>query len=540
MLRFRGTMLLGAVFGLPALACSLALDTRLAGGIGTPCATEADCHGPGAMCSQNLCTKACVSDPECPAPARCESGLCRVSPNVSTDGGDGSANDAAPGTKQLGDSCKANTECASALCNDELCTKTCADTPDCPGNFVCDATFCRRTLKAGFLYDGTVSNATEGFALSHEVGRAYATAQRKWLTTDRREQVAQDAAPAKMDELIAEGSQVLVVTTGRYANQSKEKAAANPNVRVLQYASGTPATNMAIYSGRYHQAWYLAGFTAARYADTLTGAKGIAIVAPVSNSQVNRQINAFTLGVRKVNPTAKVEVLWLNNFVPSTAIINAAVDALIAAGNRVIVNRLGNGQVVRQVATKNAVNPRPVSIGIDNQNACEAGSTSCLGAPYWNWGPLYVRLFDNIHKNRPDENASINDPIKFDPAQSTFHFALNTVGVPALAPLQTDISNLIGTMTGPGGEDYSLKGPYTTSVAGSRAAGDTIAADQYIQDAELNNMCWLVDGVVHRPTGTPNYEDGTAVAAHVPDGQVLWPPQTIDPANTTGKPTCVP
>ena len=514
-------------------ACSLAVDTKVGAGIGVACKAATDCHGSVAQCVAGACTRSCSASDPCPSGSSCQEGLCSLSASdsgTSAEAGSGGA----PGA-----TCATNAECASNLCDDLLCTSRCTTTPECPGGFICDANMCRKTLKVGFLFDGIVSNATEGFALSHEQGRQYATQQLKWLTTDRREQVQLADSSAKMEELIRDGSEVLVVTTSRFAPQAAEKATTNPTLRVLQYSSGTPTPNYTVYSARYHQAWYLAGIVAARHARGLTDARfqnSIGIVAPVSNAQVNRQLSAFARGALSVNPQAMVEVVWANSFVPSAAVVRGLVDYLLAGNSRVIVNRLGNGEVVRWVDTKTTATPRPVSVGIDNQTACSIAPTSCIGAPYWNWGVLYTRLFDNIHRNRPDGANVVNDRIQFDPAKSTFHFALNKAGFPALGGLESEIVTAIGSLNGADGKDLTLSGPFCPSTASQRPAG-CLTAGESVSDEEYNTMCWLAAGLFQRQdTENPT---SALVPAKAPAGDVFWPPKSIDATNVA-QPTCTP
>jgi basic membrane lipoprotein Med (substrate-binding protein (PBP1-ABC) superfamily) len=358
------------------------------------------------------------------------------------------------------------------------------------------------------------------------------------LTTDRREQVQVADAPAKMEELIGDGSEVLVVTTGRFAAQAAEKAQSKPALRVLQYASGVPTANFNVYSARYHQAWYLSGITAARYAKGLSvvaNQDSIGIVAPVSNSQVNRQINAFVRGALSVNPAVKVEVVWANSFVPTQAVTRGLVDYLLAGNSRVIVNRLGTGEVVRYVDTKGSVTPKPVSVGLDNIDACAAARGSCIGSPYWNWGPLYARLFDAIHRGTP-LSGSVNESIQFDATKSAFHFALNKAGFPALSSVETEVLATISSLSGANGEDRTLIGPMCPSTLSQRTGG-CLTAGQLVSDAEYNNMCWLVEGTFQRAdTENPT---SALVPAKAPMGDIFWPPKSVDAANIA-QPSCVP
>ena len=73
------------------------------------------------------------------------------------------------------------------------------------------------------------------------------------------------------------------------------------------YCSGFKVTsNVGTYFGRMYQPRYLTGIVAGK----MTKSNIIGYVAAHPIPEVIRGINAFTLGVRSVNPNAKVHVVW--------------------------------------------------------------------------------------------------------------------------------------------------------------------------------------------------------------------------------------
>ena len=60
-------------------------------------------------------------------------------------------------------------------------------------------------------------------------------------------------------------------------------------------------------------------------------------------------------------------------------------------------------------ARKQSTSEELYCIGNDNHDACNRGPTTCIGTSYWNWGPMYVRLFDEIHRNTWDPFQVINE-----------------------------------------------------------------------------------------------------------------------------------
>lgn len=496
-------------------SCSVVIDGDVGSGIGAACEATTDCQGTDAVCdATKTCTMPCAAAEDCPEGATCAGAFCRA---------------AGPGA--LGDACESGADCASSLCTGGLCVAECQSTPDCPGGSTCIEGACQLTLVAGFVFDNQVSSATEGFALSHEVGRKGAAAALPWLSTIRSESNTNDTVSASIDGLVSEGADVVVVTTNRFATQATEKAVANPDVQFLGFAAASSGTNFTGYDVRYHQAWFVAGYVAGRFQEE----GKIGFLGAVPNAQVIRQLNAFTLGALSANPKTRVEVVWANNFVPSDDVARKLVDYLVAGGNEVIVNRLGKGTAVSYVSQLAAGGQPLYSMGLDNETACDLGPTSCLGAPYYNWSPLYVRVLDSIHRRTFDPASRIIDSILVDAAQSTFHFALSSQ-IPGLDGLKPDIVEQVGDLVGDDGEDRTFAGGFCVTDPAQRPGKPECSAPGVIvDDAELASMCWLVKGVVQ--PSDPEDPESPLVDARAPDGTVLWPPNSVDPDSLT-KPAC--
>ena len=70
------------------------------------------------------------------------------------------------------------------------------------------------------------------------------------------------------------------------------------------------APNVGVYNGRFYEGRYLNGVMAGRM--TKTNVAGIVAAFPIP--EVVMGINAFTRGMRSVNPKAKVRVIWTNSW----------------------------------------------------------------------------------------------------------------------------------------------------------------------------------------------------------------------------------
>jgi hypothetical protein len=153
------------------------------------------------------------------------------------------------------------------------------------------------------------------------------------------------------------------------------------------------------------------------------------------------------------------------------------------------------------------------SIGNDNVDGCRRGKTSCLGAVYWNWGPLYARVVNEVRKGTWKAQV-INDAVTQDEATSLVFFGVSKE--PGLIDTDTALAAGKALSAMVSGQDNAFRGPFKLSVPDQLPTGEssvTIASGKVISDEELNQMCWFVDGVVT--------SDGiTDTAARVPYGDV--------------------
>jgi simple sugar transport system substrate-binding protein len=93
-----------------------------------------------------------------------------------------------------------------------------------------------------------------------------------------------------------------------------------PQVKFESITGYKTAPNVAVANARYYEGRYLAGIAAGR----MTQSNLAGYVAGFPIPEVLQGINAFTLGMRSVNPKAEVKVLWLNAWFDPTRERDAA------------------------------------------------------------------------------------------------------------------------------------------------------------------------------------------------------------------------
>jgi len=180
---------------------------------------------------------------------------------------------------------------------------------------------------------------------------------------------------------------------------------------------------------------------------------------------------------------------------------------LIDTGCDVIANHADNERVVAAVEQAHA---NVSSIANDNVAGCDRGPTTCLGVPYWNWGPLYVALFDALHHDSWRDDVVHWETMRANPDASAVAFKLNpAVAGPGIA-LET--ASMLAELAKDGGEARVFEGPFCST--GQRA--QCLGAHEHLSDDELRSMCWFVEGVVEKTD--PADPRSVDRPARVPDG----------------------
>lgn len=168
-------------------------------------------------------------------------------------------------------------------------------------------------LKIGFVYVAPLTDA--GWVRQHDEGRKAVEAALNPPTgtpkvrTSYVENVAEGAdAERVIRDLANSGHRLIVTPSFGYMEPTLRVAKDFPDVSFESVTGYKTAPNVAVVNARYYEGRYLAGVAAGR----LTQSNVAGYVAGFPIPEVLQGINAFTLGMRSVNPKAEVKVIWLN------------------------------------------------------------------------------------------------------------------------------------------------------------------------------------------------------------------------------------
>ncbi len=203
--------------------------------------------------------------------------------------------------------------------------------------------------KVGFIYVGPVGD--HGWSYQHDQGRkAVAEHFGESVETSYVESVQEGAdAERVIRQYAANGFDIVFTTSFGFMNPTLKVANQFPDVK-FEHATGyKTADNMSVYAARFYEGRYVIG----KIAGMMSKSGVVGYVAAVPIPEVVRGINAFTLGLRSVNPEAEVKVIWINSWYDPGREREAA-ETLIAQGADVITQHTDSPAPV-QVAEEKGV-----------------------------------------------------------------------------------------------------------------------------------------------------------------------------------------
>ena len=282
-----------------------------------------------------------------------------------------------------------------------------------------------------------------------------------------------------MEAMINEdGAQMIFATSFGYFNPYVLKMAKKyPNVRFAHcgglWSKGMP-TNIGSFFGYIDECEYLSGIAAA----ATSKSKKLGFVAAKPIPQVLRNINAFLLGARSVDPKATVSVIFTGDWSLPVKEAEAA-NSLIDQGVDVLTCHVDSPKVVIETAERRGI----YSCGFHVNQAVLAPKGYLTGAE-WEWKTPYVILVDNAESGKP--------MINFLRGGLKEGFVKTSAFGPAVSPATRKISMAVKAKMLQD-EFIIFKGPLKDNT-GKTVIASGVALSQ--QNPVLESMNYLVDGVI--------------------------------------------
>ncbi len=236
-------------------------------------------------------------------------------------------------------------------------------------------------MKVGFVYVSPAGDA--GWTHQHDLGRQeMERALAGQVETSYVESVQEGADAERVIRQFAAGGARLIFTTSfGYMNPTLKVARQFPNV-VFMHATGYKrAKNVGTYLARFYEGRYLAGLVAG----SMTRSNQIGYVAAFPIPEVVRGINAFTRGIRKVNPKAEVKVVWTSSWYDPGKEREAA-ETLISQGADLLTHHTDSTSVVQ------TAEDRGVYAIAYHSDMSKYGPRAQLTAVIHEWGKYYTEV----------------------------------------------------------------------------------------------------------------------------------------------------
>jgi basic membrane protein A len=330
----------------------------------------------------------------------------------------------------------------------------------------------KEDIKVGFVYIGSAHDG--GYSQAHDRGRQEMV-KNLGLREDQTivvEDVIENADCEKtIRDLIDQGCNVIYANSFGHGEWVQKVAVDHPEVKFGHATGITMLDNMSTYMGRIYEARYLSGIAAGLKTKT----NKIGYVAAMPIGEVVRGINAFTLGVRSVNPEATVEVVWINSWY-DPALEKTTALTLLDKGCDVIAQHCDTTSP--QVA---AEEKGGFAIGY-NSATYDAAPKAYMTAPLFNWGVWYTA----------DVQSAIDGTWK---AQRYWE-GLNA-GMVELDKLTENCAE--GTQEAIDTAEAKIKDGSLVIFQGpikDNKGNLAVKEGQIMTDAELESFNWFVEGVI--------------------------------------------
>jgi basic membrane protein A len=243
----------------------------------------------------------------------------------------------------------------------------------------------KKEIKAGFVYVGPVGDA--GYTYAHDQGRQEMEKLPFVEPSTFIESVPEGAESARViNGLVRKGHNLIFTTSFGFMDATIDVAKRNKDIVFMHCSGFKTAENVGTYFGRMYEPRYLAGIVAGK----MTKSNIIGYVGAFPIPEVIRGINAFTLGVRSVNPKAEVRVVWTQTWF-DPGVERDAADSLLDVGADILAMHQD------APATLQAAEARGAYVIGYNSDMRTFAPNAFLTAPIWNWGAVYTKIAEEVH-----------------------------------------------------------------------------------------------------------------------------------------------
>jgi len=251
----------------------------------------------------------------------------------------------------------------------------------------------KEKIKIGVAHITDPFTENSGYAYAHQMGieemkKTLGLEEQQILYRTHLEDVDLLGVENTFRKFIAQGVNIIFATSWGYMDTCEKLAQEFPSV-IFAHATGYKYnnTNFTNYFGRVYQARYLSGIAAGM--NTKSNKIGFVAAWGTDNSEVTGGINAFAMGVEKVNPQARIYVKVTHSWYDPMGEAFASRD-LIKEGCDVIAQHCDTP--APQIEAEKA---GVWGIGYNTDMSADAPD-AVLTSVLWHWGSYYTFLVQSV------------------------------------------------------------------------------------------------------------------------------------------------
>lgn len=240
-------------------------------------------------------------------------------------------------------------------------------------------------LNVGFVYVSPIGEA--GWTYQHDLARK----EMEKNLGDKVKTKFVESVPEGADservirDLAQQGHKLIFTTSFGYMNPTLKVARQFPDVKFVHLTGYKTDKNVATANARFYEARYLAGVMAGKM--TKSNVAGYVGAFPIP--EVLQGINAFTRGMRSVNPKAEVRVVWVNSWYDPGKERDAAVT-LLGQGADVVTHHTDSHAVVQAAEERGKY-----AFGY-HSDMSKFGPKAQLAAVTHHWGAHYTKMAQQV------------------------------------------------------------------------------------------------------------------------------------------------
>ncbi|MEW6259110.1 MAG: BMP family ABC transporter substrate-binding protein [Thermodesulfobacteriota bacterium] len=222
--------------------------------------------------------------------------------------------------------------------------------------------------------------------------------------------------PQLVDVMAEKGARLIFATSDDMKEGIREAAVRHPEMHFVHCSgddilTGKAPKNLTNLFGRMEYGTMMSGFVAA-----MTTENGkIGFVGALVNSETRRLASSCYLGARyawtqirkQPSDILRFEVSWIGFWFPIPGVTkdpSEETTRFLQDGFDVVISGIDTPDVLRTVSQFRNPKKQVYAIPYDYADACSVGPNNCLGVPYFNWGPGYVKVLKAaISKNWKSE-----------------------------------------------------------------------------------------------------------------------------------------